>query len=105
LWIGVALGFYGWLRGARGVDEANLFLAGYTLEKTLSVDNLVVFIAIFEYFRIKGALQSRVQLLKSSSRPDGFAMISSLPLQARENSEKQSLLCEYLEWLDGRTST
>ena len=60
LWIGVALGFYGWLRGARGVDEANLFLAGYTLEKTLSVDNLVVFIAIFEYFRIKGALQYRI---------------------------------------------
>jgi tellurite resistance protein TerC len=60
LWIGVALGFYGWLRGARGVDEANLFLAGYTLEKTLSVDNLVVFIAIFDYFRIKGALQYRI---------------------------------------------
>ncbi len=60
LWIAVALGFYGWLRGARSVEEANLFLAGYTLEKTLSVDNLVVFIAIFEYFRVKGALQHRI---------------------------------------------
>jgi tellurite resistance protein TerC len=60
LWIAVALGFYGWLRGARSVEEANLFLAGYTLEKTLSVDNLVVFIAIFEYFRVRGALQHRI---------------------------------------------
>lgn len=60
LWIGVALGFYGWLRGARSIEEANLFLAGYTLEKTLSVDNLVVFIAIFEYFRVRGALQHRI---------------------------------------------
>ena len=60
LWIGVALGFYAWLRVVRGVDEANLFLAGYTLEKTLSVDNLVVFIAIFSYFRVKGVLQYRI---------------------------------------------
>jgi tellurite resistance protein TerC len=60
LWVAVALGFYGWLRGARSVDEANLFLAGYTLEKTLSVDNLVVFIAIFDYFRVRGPLQHRI---------------------------------------------
>jgi tellurite resistance protein TerC len=39
---------------------ADLFLAGYILEKSLSVDNLMVFVAIFASFGIKGALQHRI---------------------------------------------
>jgi tellurite resistance protein TerC len=59
-WIGLSFAFYGylWLRFER--EWADLFLAGYVLEKTLSVDNLMVFIAIFSSFAIKGALQHRI---------------------------------------------
>ncbi len=36
------------------------FLAGYVLEKCLSVDNLMVFIAVFSYFHLHGNMQHRV---------------------------------------------
>ncbi|MDR1349387.1 MAG: TerC/Alx family metal homeostasis membrane protein [Zoogloeaceae bacterium] len=59
-WIGLALCFYAyvWLRFSK--DWADLYLAGYVLEKSLSVDNLVVFIAIFVSFGIKSHLQHRI---------------------------------------------
>jgi tellurite resistance protein TerC len=59
-WVAMALGFAGWLHHRHGHEASSLFLAGYVLEKTLSVDNLMVFIAIFEYFKIKSALQHRI---------------------------------------------
>lgn len=59
-WIALSMGFYGYLHLRFGAEPANLFLAGYVLEKTLSVDNLMVFIAIFSFFGIKGALQHRI---------------------------------------------
>lgn len=62
-WIGLSLCFYGYLHVRHGSHAASLFLAGYFLEKSLSVDNLMVFIAIFSYFRISGALQHRILYL------------------------------------------
>jgi len=59
-WIVTALGFAWWLNHRHGSDASSLFLAGYVLEKTLSVDNLMVFIAIFEYFKVKSSLQHRI---------------------------------------------
>lgn len=59
-WISLALMFYGylWFRFSR--EWADLYLAGYVLEKSLSVDNLIVFMAIFASFGIKGILQHRI---------------------------------------------
>jgi tellurite resistance protein TerC len=59
-WVVLALGFYVylWLRFER--TWADLYLAGYVLEKSLSVDNLMVFIAIFASFGIKSHLQHRI---------------------------------------------
>lgn len=59
-WVALALGFYVylWLRFDR--SWADLYLAGYVLEKTLSVDNLMVFMAVFASFGIRGALQHRI---------------------------------------------
>jgi tellurite resistance protein TerC len=37
-----------------------MFLTGYVLEKTLSIDNLMVFIAIFRFFGIESGLQHRI---------------------------------------------
>lgn len=59
-WVGLAVAFYGYLLLRFDKHWADLYLAGVALEKSLSVDNLMVFMAIFASFRIKGALQRRI---------------------------------------------
>lgn len=59
-WIVLALCFYAYLWARFDKNWADLYLAGYVLEKSLSVDNLMVFMAIFASFGIKGALQHRI---------------------------------------------
>lgn len=59
-WIGLALVFYVYLIVRFDQNWASLYLAGYVLEKTLSIDNLIVFAAIFASFGIKGVLQHRI---------------------------------------------
>lgn len=59
-WIFLALCFYGYLWIRFSKEWANLYLAGYALEKSLSVDNLIVFMAIFASFGIKSTLQHRI---------------------------------------------
>lgn len=59
-WVGLALAFYGYLLFHHGPEHAAHYLAGYALEKSLSVDNLMVFMAIFASFGIKGHLQHRI---------------------------------------------
>jgi TerC family integral membrane protein len=60
VWIALALlfnlGIYYW----RGPDAALEFLAGYLIEKALSVDNIFVFLLIFSYFRTPARHQHRV---------------------------------------------
>ncbi len=59
-WIALSLGFYGYVFARFGQQWADLYLAGYVMEKTLSVDNLMVFMAIFSFFGIRGGLQHRI---------------------------------------------
>jgi tellurite resistance protein TerC len=59
-WIGLAVAFYAYLWIRFDKQWADLYLAGVALEKSLSVDNLMVFMAIFASFSIKGALQHRI---------------------------------------------
>ena len=62
-WIALSFGFWGWLRIYHASDHpewASAFLTGYILEKTLSIDNLMVFIAIFKFFDIRSGLQHRI---------------------------------------------
>ncbi|MCL1826252.1 MAG: TerC/Alx family metal homeostasis membrane protein [Betaproteobacteria bacterium] len=59
-WVALALVFYGYLWVRFSKTWADLYLAGYALEKSLSVDNLMVFMAIFASFSIKGVLQHRI---------------------------------------------
>lgn len=59
-WVALALCFYGYVWQRFSKEWADLYLAGYVLEKSLSVDNLMVFIAIFSSFGIKSALQHRI---------------------------------------------
>lgn len=60
VWVAVSLAFAGYIGYSYGQEKASLFLAGYFLEKSLSVDNLFVFMAIFSAFAIKDQYQHRV---------------------------------------------
>ena len=59
-WVALALAFFGYLYLRYSPEAASLFLAGYVLEKALSVDNMMVFVAIFASFGIKGIMQHRI---------------------------------------------
>ncbi|MBF0285233.1 MAG: TerC/Alx family metal homeostasis membrane protein [Magnetococcales bacterium] len=59
-WIGLSMLFYLYLRLRFGTHWSDLFLVGYILEKSLSVDNLIVFMAIFSSFNIRGLLQQHI---------------------------------------------
>lgn len=59
-WVSLALAFYVYLYFRFEPEWADLYLAGYVLEKSLSIDNLMVFVAIFASFGIKDHLQHRI---------------------------------------------
>jgi len=44
----------------RGENDFMLFLTGYVIEKSLSVDNLFVFLLIFSYFKIPAQYQHKI---------------------------------------------
>jgi len=59
-WIALSLAFAGVIWAVQGPDRAMLYLTGYVLEKSLSVDNLFVFLIIFKFFAIGDEHQPRV---------------------------------------------
>jgi tellurite resistance protein TerC len=59
-WVGLAMAFNVWLYFEYGSKPALEFLAGYVIEQALSVDNLFVFLVIFDYFAVPAAYQHRV---------------------------------------------
>ncbi|PIQ82895.1 MAG: hypothetical protein COV76_01245 [Candidatus Omnitrophica bacterium CG11_big_fil_rev_8_21_14_0_20_64_10] len=63
VWIGVALLFNVFVWGMFGPAKGLEFLAAYLIEKSLSMDNIFVFVAIFSYFHVKSAYQHRVLFL------------------------------------------
>jgi tellurite resistance protein TerC len=60
VWISLALIFNVGLYYYEGKEVALEFLAGYLIEKSLSVDNLFVFILLFTYFKVSAELQHKV---------------------------------------------
>ena len=60
IWIALALlfalGVYSWY----GPQPALEFLTGYLIEKSLSVDNIFVFVLIFSYFKVPARYQHKV---------------------------------------------
>jgi tellurite resistance protein TerC len=62
-WISVSLIFNLWVRFALGPQAGLEFLTGYVVEKSLSVDNIFVFLVIFEAFRVAAKSQHRVLFL------------------------------------------
>jgi len=60
IWIALALIFNAGIYHYWGSEKAMKFLAGYVLEKSLSVDNLFVFLLLFSYFKVPAAYQHNV---------------------------------------------
>jgi tellurite resistance protein TerC len=60
VWVSLALAFCGFVFWQFGLAHAKLFLTGYLIEMSLSVDNLFVFLLIFSYFKVPKKYQHRV---------------------------------------------
>jgi len=59
-WIGLSLAFAAWVYFMRGRQAGLEFVTGYVIEKSLSIDNILVFLLIFQALRVPGELQHRV---------------------------------------------
>lgn len=59
-WIGLALVFNAGIYLFMGKEPALEFLGGYVIEKSLSIDNLFLFIMVFSSFGIKQEYQRRI---------------------------------------------
>lgn len=58
--IGVGVGFSVFVYGRMGKDPALQYLTAYLVEESLSVDNLFVFLVLFNYFGLTESRQQRV---------------------------------------------
>jgi TerC family integral membrane protein len=61
-YVALPLSFGGWVWWRYGSDRGTEFLAGYLVEKSLSVDNLFVFMLLLGAFAVPAVLQQRVLL-------------------------------------------
>lgn len=59
-WVGAACAFGAGLSAFYGTEISEEFFAGYLLEQSLSIDNLFVFLLLFEYFKVPSQYQDRV---------------------------------------------
>lgn len=60
VWVALALVFNAGVWYFMGPQAGSEFLGGYLLEKALSVENIMIFVIIFQVFRIPQELQHRV---------------------------------------------
>jgi tellurite resistance protein TerC len=59
-WVALSLGFGAWIFLWHGRGPGLEFFTGYLIEKSLSVDNVFVFLLIFQYFRVDPRYQHRL---------------------------------------------
>lgn len=60
VWISLAMGFSGIIYYTMGIEKFSQFQGAYWIEKALSVDNLFVFILVFNYFNVAKEAQHKV---------------------------------------------
>lgn len=60
VWVALALAFNALVWWTRGPESGLQFLTGYVIEKTLSVDNIFVFVLIFAAFRVPALHQHKI---------------------------------------------
>src|SRR3990172_7750948 len=59
-WFALAIVFMAAVSHWRGPDAGFAFLTGYLIEWSLSIDNILVFLMVFTYFRVPAAYQHKV---------------------------------------------
>src|SRR6266851_2169489 len=59
-WVALSLGFGAWIFFSHGRGPGLEFFTGYVVEKSLSLDNIFVFLLIFQYFRVDPRYQHRL---------------------------------------------
>ena len=89
VWVALGLGFAVYVGYNHGREQSYLYLAGYLLEKSLSVDNLFVFMAIFSSFAVKDEYQHRVLY---------YGIIGALILRLVFVAAGASLLAVFDDW-------
>ncbi len=67
IWIAMGLSFGAIIWAWGGGQPAGEYLAGYLIEKSLSVDNIFVFVLLFSYFKVPVQYQHRVLFLGIAS--------------------------------------
>jgi tellurite resistance protein TerC len=60
VWIALSLSFGAWIYIAHGRGPGLEFFTGYLVEKSLSTDNVFVFLLVFQYFRVEPRYQHRL---------------------------------------------
>lgn len=60
VWIALGLGFGALVFTTRGPEAGGAYLAGYLIEKSLSMDNVFLFAMIFAHFAVPAQFQHRV---------------------------------------------
>src|SRR5919206_3940124 len=60
VWVAMGLAFGGLVWAWKGPSAGGEYLAGYLIERALSIDNIFVFALIFTYFGVPAAYQHRV---------------------------------------------
>ncbi len=60
VWISLAMSFSGFIYVQEGFEKFAQFQSAYWIEEALSIDNLFVFILVFNYFKLKDELQHKV---------------------------------------------
>src|SRR5688572_20185532 len=58
--LGVGFGFAGYVYARMGKDPALQYVTAYLVEESLSVDNLFVFLVLFNYFKVSEYQQQRI---------------------------------------------
>jgi tellurite resistance protein TerC len=59
-WVALSLSFGAWIFISHGPGPGLEFFTGYVVEKSLSLDNVFVFLLIFQYFRVDPRYQHRL---------------------------------------------
>lgn len=89
IWVGLSLLFDGWIWWRFGSGKSLEFLTGYLIEKSLSVDNLFVFILLFNAFAVPAIYQHRVLY---------WGIVSAIALRAAMILGGTALLARF-DWL------
>ena len=78
LLVGAAVAFGFGIYLTLGADKAAEYFAGYLLEQSLSVDNLFVFVLIFDYFKVDQQGQDKVRCYMLSRRLEQACSVHKL---------------------------